>query len=68
MPGVMVNAWLDPYPTQTVPDGEIIPPGPAEAAIQFVFIAKFAITERAPSITTVIVLPLVMQPLVVPLQ
>jgi hypothetical protein len=30
---VMVNAWLAPWLTETEPEGEMLPPVPAEAVI-----------------------------------
>jgi hypothetical protein len=42
MAGVIVNVWLSPWDTVTLPEGEIVPPVPAVALIVYVFVVNVA--------------------------
>ena len=42
--GVIVYVWFDPYLTLVLPNGEIVPPIPAEDVMVYVFRLKVALT------------------------
>jgi hypothetical protein len=44
----MVKVWFTPAFTFTVPEGEIVPPLPAEAVMEKLFVAKLADTVQFP--------------------
>ncbi len=41
-----LKAWFCPWPTVTVPDGLMLPPTPAEAAMVYVSAENYAVTVR----------------------